>query len=223
MKKNIIILFSIFLFSACSKKNYIRGEGPISTQNRTQSLQSEIRSIKINGSTEAQIMYGPVTKLEVSGYNNLLAALSTEVVGNTLVVEYKELYNVKNDNTKIILTVPNLPSLQLNGSIKTSITGIFPSQESVYFRVSGSAKINAEGTNTNVNHAEYSISGSGEIFAYDILSKDFEGNISGKAEMRTSVFNNLNASISGSGVIYYKGNPTVSSNISGSGKVIKVN
>lgn len=222
MKKYILILILVTIFSSCSKDR-IKGEGPNRTEDRTSQIQSGFTNLRINGSTDAEIIYGSNYKLEVSGYSNLVSALSTQVINQTLVVEFPDYYNVRNNNTKVILTIPYLPNLYINGSANVDLSGVFPQQELVSFTINGSGNIQVSDAGTNFNFIKYSINGSGNIVAYGLTSKTFEGNISGSGEMKTSVLNNLNANISGSGKIYYKGNPTVNAVISGSGKVLNAN
>lgn len=204
-------------------KDTIRGEGEIKTENRTLQVASGFESIKINGSTNTEIIYGDTYKLEVYGHTNLLQVMHTGILNNTLVIEFPNHYNIKNNNTKVILTIPYLPNLDINGSANADIRGIFPAQESINISINGSGNVKAEETNMNVNFAKYQINGSGKINTINLISKTCETSISGSGEISTSVFNNLKAKISGSGKIYYQGSPSVSSEISGSGKVVKIN
>lgn len=223
MKKSIIGLIAIFtiLLSACSKDT-LRGDGAIITEDRTLLVQNGLETIRINGSTDVKVIYGTDYHLEVKGYANLVAALSTDVKNNTLVVEYPNHHNVRNENTQIMLTIPYLPNLYLNGNIDAQLSGIFPAKQSINFTINGSGIIHAADVNMNADFAKYQINGSGNINTYNLISKTCEASISGSGKITTSVFNLLKANISGSGEIYYNGNPTVDSDISGSGKVSKL-
>jgi hypothetical protein len=88
------------------------------------------------------------------------------------------------------------------------------------FSVSGSGKIEASGSATNV---KTSISGSGKVFAANLEASRCEVKISGSGTVEINVKDELDANISGSGSVAYKGNPSkVNSNSSGSGKVSKL-
>jgi hypothetical protein len=92
--------------------------------------------------------------------------------------------------------------------------------ESADFGVSGSGKINASGSAESV---KTSISGSGKVLAADLQTNRCEVKISGSGDVEISVKNELDATISGSGSVSYRGNPTkVNSHSSGSGKVRKL-
>lgn len=86
--------------------------------------------------------------------------------------------------------------------------------------VSGSGKILAKGTAKNI---QATISGSGEVLAADLEVDRCEVRISGSGDVEINVKSELEATISGSGSVTYKGNPNqVNSHSSGSGRVRKM-
>jgi hypothetical protein len=92
--------------------------------------------------------------------------------------------------------------------------------ETADFGVSGSGKIEASGSASNV---KATISGSGKVLAANLETNKCEVRISGSGDVEINVKNELDANISGSGSVSYKGNPNkVNSHASGSGKVSKM-
>ncbi len=88
------------------------------------------------------------------------------------------------------------------------------------FGLSGSGKIYASGSSDRV---KTSISGSGKLLAANLETNRCEVRISGSGDVEINVKNELDANISGSGSISYKGNPSkVNSHASGSGSVRKL-
>jgi hypothetical protein len=88
------------------------------------------------------------------------------------------------------------------------------------FGVTGSGKIEATGTAGNV---KTSISGSGKVLASNLETSKCEVRITGSGDVEINVKDELDASISGSGSVGYKGNPSrVNSHSSGSGHVHKL-
>ncbi len=86
--------------------------------------------------------------------------------------------------------------------------------------VSGSGKMEASGT---ANEIKTTISGSGKVLAANLEVDKCEVRISGSGDVEINVKSDLDANISGSGSVSYKGNPShVSSHASGSGKVRKM-
>jgi len=88
------------------------------------------------------------------------------------------------------------------------------------FSVSGSGKVQASGSASQV---KATISGSGKVLAANMEASRCEVRISGSGDVEINVKNELDANITGSGTVGYKGNPSkVQSNSSGSGKVSKL-
>ena len=88
------------------------------------------------------------------------------------------------------------------------------------FEVSGSGKIQAKGSARSV---EADISGSGKVLAANLETEKCEIKITGSGDVEINVKNELDANISGSGTVSYKGNPSkVNSHASGSGSVRKL-
>ncbi|GHN00674.1 DUF2807 domain-containing protein [Cytophagales bacterium WSM2-2] len=85
--------------------------------------------------------------------------------------------------------------------------------------VSGSGKIVARGT---ANEIKAKISGSGKVLASDLEVSKCQVRISGSGDVEINVKDALDASVSGSGSVTYKGNPSqLNSHSSGSGHVRK--
>lgn len=88
------------------------------------------------------------------------------------------------------------------------------------FGVSGSGRIEARGSAPEV---KTSISGSGKVLAADLETNSCEIRISGSGDVEVNVRNELDATISGSGTVSYRGDPRkVNSHSSGSGTVKKM-
>jgi Protein of unknown function (DUF2807). len=88
------------------------------------------------------------------------------------------------------------------------------------FAISGSGRIEARGKARDVST---SISGSGRVLASDLEAKRCKIRISGSGGVEIHVTDELDANISGSGSVAYKGNPArVNAAASGSGRVRKM-
>lgn len=88
------------------------------------------------------------------------------------------------------------------------------------FGVSGSGKIVASGSAQRVTTT---ISGSGKVLAADLAAESCNVRISGSGDVEINVKSELDANISGSGSVGYRGNPgKINSHASGSGKVHKM-
>jgi hypothetical protein len=106
----------------------------------------------------------------------------------------------------------------VSGSGKVNLSATI--KDDATFGVSGSGRIEASGSANNV---KTSISGSGKVMAADLQTNRCEVRISGSGDVEINVKNELDANITGSGSVSYRGNPNkVNSHASGSGKVRKM-
>lgn len=107
---------------------------------------------------------------------------------------------------------------KVSGSGKVAFAGTVAERADV--NISGSGKILAKGTAREI---KTTISGSGEVLAAELEVEKCEVRISGSGDVEINVKSELDATISGSGSVSYKGNPSqVNSHSSGSGKVRKM-
>jgi hypothetical protein len=103
-----------------------------------------------------------------------------------------------------------------SGKVVVSVT----SSGAADFGVSGSGKIEASGSASTVTAT---ISGSGKVMAGDLETNSCDVKIAGSGDVEINVKNELDANITGSGNVRYKGNPSkVNSHSAGSGHVRKL-
>jgi len=106
----------------------------------------------------------------------------------------------------------------VSGSGKIELEAII--NNNADFSVSGSGKILASG---RANSAKANISGSGKILAGNLEVEKCDARIAGSGDLEINVKSDLDATISGSGSVSYKGNPShINSHASGSGHVRKM-
>jgi hypothetical protein len=92
--------------------------------------------------------------------------------------------------------------------------------EDADFGISGSGKIEASG---RADKVKTSISGSGKVLAANLEANSCNIRISGSGDVQINVKNEIDAVISGSGSVSYRGNPSkVNSHSSGSGSLRKM-
>lgn len=106
----------------------------------------------------------------------------------------------------------------VSGSGKIRITATIDADAD--FSISGSGRIEAAG---NADAVKANISGSGRVLAADLKTNRCNVRISGSGDVEINVVEELDANISGSGSVSYRGNPRkVNSHSAGSGKVRKM-
>jgi len=226
--KSIVIVFIVLLFS-----NY--------TVLRAQSEKRSVNpfsSISMGVAGDCYITQGNTVSLEVEGDEDDLEDLITEVRNETLYIKYERSgWNFRHDRVTIHVTTPEISEISLGGSGKVVSRNMLESDQ-LKISVSGSGKmtlnvnaddiqasISGSGNMTitgNADEVELTISGSGNMDAEELKVDRYEVRISGSGRSRIHVGDELEAKISGSGSVYYTGDPDkVISNVSGSGRVKK--
>ncbi len=146
--------------------------------------------------------------------------------------------NWNNEKVKVYVTMRDIEGIRVSGSgdligenrfdtddLYLIVSGsgsieIRTNSEDVDLGVSGSGSIELNGS---ADSADISISGSGKVRAKDFEVGVCEVSISGSGSCYITALKEIDAQISGSGSVYYGGNPDrVRSNSSGSGKIRKL-
>jgi hypothetical protein len=227
---SIVILST--LFTSCKKE--INGSGVFIIQNRTTTSFTEVQS---SGDFKVILKQDSVSKIELYGEDNILPDVETVVESGKLRIYFED-FNRNYDHNGITITISNpaFKKIDLQGSGKFTSNGII-NGDGIHVKMSGSGEINLDmdvniltselsgsgkmyfsGTATKSDHR---ISGSGKIGAFSLLSDDVKASISGSGNCEVTAVNFLEAIISGSGVVTYRGQPVVTKQISGSGQVIQ--
>lgn len=241
MKKiNITLAIISLLFISCSDDNlFITGQGEIITQ---EIELEDFNSIAMSGSHEVIISKGAIQKIEVTGHSNIIERLNRSIQQDTWEITLKN-GNYKNADLEIHIIIPETNNLYLSGS-GSIIVNEFSSTNNVTISNSGSGQIELN-KNSGCENLTISMDGSGSVYANNQfedlqeldIDMDGSGNyfgaknktenckidISGSAQCDVFVYDFLSVKIAGSGEVNYKGNPTIETNISGSGKVNNFN
>jgi hypothetical protein len=233
-------LLSVFLITliSCDESffNCLRGNGVIITEEREL---GEIYGVSSEGDYEVTVIIDSANKIEVEWDENLIPYISTRISGGKLIIDQGTRKCLRsNYPARIFVYTPNINLLRLTGSgfiicddlytgdLKIELTGSGYldlrnlDAEEVDAAITGSGKIILEGI---TEQSEFTISGSGDFEAFDLIQDICIAVISGSGNMEIYASNLLDAVISGSGNIYYQGNPRVIVHITGSGSVINSN
>lgn len=211
----IFLLATIGSLAACNKE-IIRGSGNVATQTR---VVPAFHSVETHYDITANIRYGSTQQLQVSGYENLLNILETNVENGVLKLKFNHRYNsVRNVNVVANITVPAFNKATIHGSGDIAVSN-FANGASFAALIHGSGNIKVQ--NSNYQNASATIHGSGDIDARGLQAKEAVADVFGSGDIFMSVSDRLKATIHGSGSINYWGSPSVESNIHGSGRVVK--
>ena len=238
MKHITLGLLSLFVIGCISaqRNEKISGKGNQVTLERSI---KDYDQIAISGFFHIELVDGKEGMLTLVGEQNILDHIITEVTGNKLTIKVKNGYNLNPSSRKkgVSITIPveSITALSLSGSgeivgrktlmanhFETAMSGsgdiaLALDVNSINASLSGSGDMALSGKTT---HLTVSISGSGNMNAYDLIAEIVDATVSGSANVKVTANNAINAQVSGSGDIDYRGNPEkISTKVSGSGDI----
>lgn len=185
------------------------------------------------GNSDKPVIYITVRDLEavgVSGSGELIGETKFSVRDLDLKVSGSGSLKMQIESSgEVEADVSGSGNLQLSGSSREIDSDVSGSGRVVLdmtingeadFSISGSGRIEARGKAKQVNTA---ISGSGRVMGADLETNRCKIRISGSGGVEIHVLDELDANISGSGSVGYRGNPSkVNGSSSGSGRVRKL-
>ncbi len=228
MKRNLTIIILALLVSSAG-----------SAQDRQKRDVDGFTALSFGAAGELFLKQGNNFSVELEGDKDLLEVIETEVKNGRLVIRKTNWRIMRNEKVTVYITMPEIDGLSVSGSGKLEANGPVNAGD-IDISVSGSGKVllndlKVEGIECSISGsgdirikgfakdpAEVSISGSGSFNGEEFRMEELEVHISGSGSCRCWVEGDLEASVSGSGNIYYKGDAQrVDARISGSGKVRK--
>ncbi len=233
--KNFVffILFVSLSFAACHNGEI--GSGKEKTETRNVSPFTEI---ELQSSADVEFIQGTTQKVEVRDFENLLPLIEVKVLDGKLIITTKDNISISNSNAKITITTPEtITKTSLDGSgnivfrdamsslkvISISGSGDVESKSPTSYKelavsVSGSGNITLKGKASNETVV---LDGSGDIDLEQIEAQNVDCTMTGSGDITVTALQKLNVTCSGSGNVYYFGTPSVQSEVTGSGEVIK--
>lgn len=188
------------------------GSGISKTETRTV---TDFRRIVVEGSADLTVRVGEATSVSVTGDDNLVAFVTTDVRDGSLVIGMKPgSYSTRVD-LRVAITTPGLDAVSIQGSSDAELSGI--SGESFSAQILGSGDVRASG---KVDRLEAAVSGSGDLRLDGLESREARVGISGSGDVEVWTTESLVASISGSGDVRYRGDAKVTKSVAGSGSVV---
>jgi len=221
------------LDSGTVPNDVVEGSNVIIEENRNVSYFDAIRLI---GVFKLFLNKGPSQALRLEGEDNILPIIETRVEGDTLVIESNQPYKSQIGIT-VYVSIEKIRVLEIDGAGK--IIGeehmavddlhlesrgageihLALTARTISSLIIGAGRIFLEG---EANHHQVEINGAGNIEAADLQVNTYDITINGVGYCRIFVTDQLNAVISGAGIVYYRGSPgVINSEINGLGKLIE--
>ncbi|MFN8210672.1 MAG: head GIN domain-containing protein [Bacteroidales bacterium] len=198
---------------------------------------SDFKEVSFGISGNLSIKLGQDFSVVMEGDKAYLSEIETVVKDGRLLIRCNNWHMFGSQHADIFITMPKLTALGVSGSgkarIEDAVTG-----DAIDLNVSGSGKIVTGDINTNqlssrisgsgdviiegsglIQKGDLSISGSGSYKGDNLKFSSLEVGISGSGNCSCNVTGDLRASVSGSGSVWYSGNPRIDARTSGSGHV----
>ena len=234
-KKLKIYLFTTFMIFFSILTAY--------SQDRKETLNlPEFDEVHMGTSGEVFVKQGNKTEVILEASEKRKEILEIEVRGGRLYIENKRRWRWKDwrgsGDLVVYVTMKDVRALKVSSSgkiigeslLKTddmdlAVSGsgridIETEADDLAAAISGSGKIELAGKSS---YNDVRISGSGKLFAEDLEGEEYYIAISGSGDCKVNVSKRIEARISGSGKVFYRGNPDkVNSSVSGSGSIRKI-
>ncbi len=217
----------------------VKGSGNIESEARQV---APFSGVDVEGSADVTVTYGTEQSVTITTDDNILPIITTEVSNGVLTIDSKESYSTRH-GVKVAVTIPLLESVEINGSGDVVVEGTQLENrpvESFRIEIDGSGNVRVPQLNAAKARAqidgsgditlggtggtlEAEIDGSGDINAEEFRVLNAVVRVEGSGDIRVYATESLEASVSGSGDIYYRGDPkVVQKSISGSGEIIRI-
>ena len=213
--RNLLLILLLAIFAAgCHEGMYsgIRGSGKRELQKREVAA---FTSITTEGAFDIEVTCQKDLGLEVEGDDNVLEYVSTEVSNNVLRLKNTKNYSV-NESVKIKISVPNIEGLSVSGAGKIDIKGM--NNDKFEIDSNGAPSIVVSGTTKMI---DINTNGAGKIDTHNLRASRGVVESNGVSRVDLDVADQLDVTVSGPSVVFYRGDPVVNKNVRGPGKVEK--
>jgi hypothetical protein len=139
--------------------------------------------------------------LELTGDDNIIPLITTEVQGDTLYIRSSKEYEPK-DKLEILVSTPDLKKFAFAGAGEAKLSNI--KNERVEIAMRGAGNLSASG---ETKEADITLSGAGSVDAKDLHAVDAKVNSTGVGSVDIYATGKLDAKASGIGEINYYGSP----------------
>jgi hypothetical protein len=175
-------------------------------------------TVSNSGPVSVHIEVGKAQSIVVSGSDELVGDLLTEVVGNELKLHMRHdttNFNSHHDSLRVTITVPQLTAFTMAGAGETVITHM--SGDALDVRFGGAGSLKADGS---VRNLTLNVGGVGSIDTRDLHAESATVNVGGVGSVKVWASARLDASVGGVGSLTYYGDPkSVNTNGGGLGSI----
>ncbi|MFK7800841.1 MAG: head GIN domain-containing protein [Anaerolineae bacterium] len=212
----------------------VRGSGDVIEETREI---SNFDRVALDGMGEIILTQGETTSLIVEAEDNLMQYIKTTVRGDELTINIQSRRPIiPSRSIKFYITTPNLEAVSVDGAGVVSIDEL--DTDSLKLSMDGSGYMNIDELDASellidinglgdldvagsTNSLEIDIDGSGNFNGRNLESQTASIDIDGLGNATINVENSLDVNVDGSGQVTYYGDPVVSQDINGLGRVVR--
>ncbi|HZD87306.1 MAG TPA: head GIN domain-containing protein [Gaiellaceae bacterium] len=172
--------------------------------------------VELAGSNDVLVRIGGRQSVVVRADDNLLARVTTEVRGRSLVIGNTRGSFTAKSPMSVEVTVPALAALTLAGSGNITVDGV--DTQSLTVSLPGSGTLSGSG---NARRLEVTVGGSGTVQFTELVARNVRAVVSGSGSIFVTATASLDASVTGTGSILYAGSPrNVTKSVTGTGAIV---
>lgn len=201
----------LLILTGCHQWRGVRGSGDIAEEYRNI---DRFDKIELSGAFTLNVVVGLSPQLKITGDDNLLKYVETDVRGDRLVIETRKNINPKRKIT-IDVSTEELEGFSASGANKVYISDIY--SDKFILDISGANNVELEG---RTDKFYVDMSGATKLYAEDFIAEQVKIDCSGASKAEVYASESLNADASGASKIYFYGDTKdVRTDVSGVGKI----
>ena len=213
MKKFALLLFLIALGAACHGIHHgVLGSGKLLKEKRSV---DSFNSISTEGAFDIEVVCQKPQEVEISGDDNILPLVSTEVSNNVLHVRSLRNYSTSEPLT-LKISAPDLVGIHSSGAGTIEVSGL--KNDRFEIDVNGAPTIRASG---ETKALKIDANGAGNIDTHKLRAARVEVESKGVSGVEVYAMEQLDVTVSGPSHVTYRGNPVVNKTVRGPGSVEK--
>jgi hypothetical protein len=183
-----------------STTDRVKGSGIMKTEKRSLAPFDSLE-VSCNGSIQAHTQ--GQEGLEISGDDNIIPLITTEVNNGILYIRSSKEYNSR-DKLVILVSAPDLKKFVFSGAGKANLSNV--KNDRVEIALTGAGSLTASG---ETKEADITLSGAGSVDTKNLHAVNAKVNSTGIGSIEIYVTGQLDAKTSGIGEINYYGSPKI--------------
>jgi hypothetical protein len=172
--------------------------------------------VDLAGANTVTIGVGGAQRVVVRGEDDVLPLITTEVEGGTLVIDQSESFDTASSLT-VEIVMPALDAIRLSGAGTLTVDG--HDLEQLELSLPGSGTVHGSG---DVQRLDVDLAGAGDVELAQLVATHVTVSLSGTGNVHVHANETLDARMSGTGSVFYGGDPeVVKQEITGTGVIVE--